>query len=263
MYYYKFKLLARSRSLDFALYGKTPGRERTLIWKGTTVHYRPGTDDVTNIYKILLKGKRCEYSLPPKLKPATILDAGSNIGATTLFFKSLWPEAVVVCCEPQPDNLRLLRKNIESLHKVTIYETAVGARDGQAKIVSPKEKKMVGSFRVSTDIRDDGQTITLMSPESLLARAGLDHFDLIKVDIEGSEYDFLTSYPEEALRKTKWIIGEMHGRKDFEILAYLNPWFDIDIRKRLNKVHYTFNACNRDLTGEIAASFNLKLLQPK
>lgn len=65
-----------------------------------------------------------------------VIDIGANIG----FFTALFAELVggaghVLAIEPEPNNARLLRKNIEArgtLHVVTVAETAVGMNSGIA-----------------------------------------------------------------------------------------------------------------------------------
>lgn len=75
--------------------------------------------------------------------------------------------------------------------------------------------------------------------------------DLIKIDTEGAEYDILTTLDENLLRSVKWIMGELHGERDFELLAFLSRWFDIDTKKSLGNRLFMFRACNKALTPDI------------
>jgi len=52
----------------------------------------------------------------------------------------------------------------------------------------------------------------------------------------------------ELLKRSSWIIGELHSKKDFKLLEYLSAWFDIDLKKTLRKPLYMFNACNKART---------------
>ncbi len=54
------------------------------------------------------------------------------------------------------------------------------------------------------------------------------------------------------LKKVSWLVGELHSKRDFELLNYLQPWFDIDMKKSLGKSLYTFHACNRSLLPGIS-----------
>ncbi len=70
---------------------------------------------------------------------------------------------------------------------------------------------------------------------------------MIKIDTEGSEYDILTALGEDMLSRTQWIMGELHGVRDFELLAYLSQWFDIGVRKGVWERLFMFHARNKTL----------------
>lgn len=89
------RVLARSRSLRFTINAARRVRAKTLAklrWRGHDVFYRPGTSDPFVIYQVLLRrGGKAEYCLPLALEPKVILDIGSNIGTSILFFTNSFP----------------------------------------------------------------------------------------------------------------------------------------------------------------------------
>src|SRR5579863_1356318 len=44
--------------------------------------------------------------------PKRILDLGANIGASALYFATLWPHASIACVEPHAENLSVLRRTV-------------------------------------------------------------------------------------------------------------------------------------------------------
>jgi hypothetical protein len=89
---------------------------------------------------------------------------------------------------------------------------------------------------------------------TLIHRTSLESLDLIKIDTEGAEYDILTAFPTEVLQRVNWIIGELHDHKDFDLLAYLSPWFFIGINKQKIRYRYSsFRAVNRKLAAEMSS----------
>src|SRR5262252_7151497 len=97
------RALARSRSLRFTndmLHptrmldpSSTPSLGR-LRWHGQDVFYRSGTRDPFALYQVLLRsGPKAEYYLPSALKPKTIIDIGSNIGSSIIYFHRRFPDA--------------------------------------------------------------------------------------------------------------------------------------------------------------------------
>src|SRR5438105_7571106 len=119
------KILVRSRSLRFTadMVRQPPTSSLArLRWSGRDVFYRSGTADPFVLYQVLLKsGKKAEYYLPPGLRPKTILDIGSNIGASIIYFHRQFPEAHIFGFEPHPDTFRILRENVAHLRGVMIF----------------------------------------------------------------------------------------------------------------------------------------------
>ena len=80
---------------------------------------------------------------------------------------------------------------------------------------------------------------------SMMRELGIEFADVIKIDTEGSEYDILTSLGHEFLGKVKWIYGELHGNRDFELLAFLSEQFHIGVKKTIDKRLFMFQARNK------------------
>jgi len=79
----------------------------------------------------------------------------------------------------------------------------------------------------------------------ILADLGISKIDIIKIDTEGSEFDILTSIDPDILGRVQWIMGELHGVRDFQLLAYLSRWFDLEVHKKLNSHLFLFHARNK------------------
>ena len=56
-----------------------------------------------------------------------IIDCGSNIGFSVLYFKKLYPLSRLIAFEPNPNTFKLLEKNISqnAIQEVTLYNTAL------------------------------------------------------------------------------------------------------------------------------------------
>lgn len=252
-----FKRLVRSGNPAFAFDVGAFGELKSIFWKGNQIHYRAKTCDVTHIERILLLGRRCEYRLPEAIQPKTILDAGANIGVATHYFKNIFPDARVVCCEPAAENLTVLRKNIELLSDVSVVPCALGARDGDGSM-HRKNPSSFSGFRVR---EDDAGGVEILSYPSLLQRAGVSAFDLVKVDIEGAEHAFFEGMTDDDLQRIKWIVGEIHGENEWLLFHRLSRYFDIDIRKTLTANRNKFHASNRLFSEEHLEGFELRVLQ--
>lgn len=146
------------------------------------------------------------YALSGPLQPRTIVDLGSNVGSSVLYFHLRYPEARIVGVEPSPVSFRQLQRNVGSLPGVEILPRAVAGRDGSmpfhvsphglASSLSPLE----GDFEVTT--------VQVNSLDRLLQELSIDGLDVLKIDIEGAEWEVLSSF--RGLDRVQTVIGELH-----------------------------------------------------
>lgn len=249
----ELKLLLRSHSWSLTRNSSQPFVPGSPLhnhqWNGHSVHYRPGTSDAHLIYGILLKkGKKAEYRLPVKLAPKVILDIGANIGISALFFADQFPQADIYAFEPMPENFAVLQRNAEG-KRITPINVALDATDGQRELIlSPHESNFGGLSFYQRGAAADARrvTVTTRNPASLLRELGVNKVDMIKIDTEGAEHSILVAFDAKLLQEVTWITGELHGEQDFELLAYLSQWFDIELKRNFKKPLFIFNACNKN-----------------
>ncbi len=251
------KRLLRSRDLNFALGLGERGAVQSLHWKGHRIFYRADTSDRAQIERLLLLGKRCEYNLPRKLNPVHILDAGANIGLAVLYFSELFPKAKIVSCEPSKASFELLKLNTSPLPNVSILNCALGKERAMGRLVQNSSRNHAKA-RV---VEDNGGDIPIYDYNELAKVSGVAFFDLIKIDIEGSEYDFLSSMGEAQLKHCSWIVGEVHGDDTWLLFDLLSQHFAIDIRKTMGNKPSKFHACNRTKLESLLSGFDISILQ--
>ncbi len=218
-----------------------------VTWRGHTVHYRPGTSDLTLIYRVLLKPEaKREYRLPD-LEPRVILDIGANIGVTSLLMAERYPNARILAFEPAPENVALLRANTRAIPRIEVYPFALGAQDGELRLRASDDPGNHGGFSFfASGTRDtDSVTVPVRAITGFLREQAIDRVDFIKIDTEGSEYPILMAVDPEVLARVKWITGELHGNRDFALLDHLSQWFDISMRKDLRSRLSIFEAAPR------------------
>lgn len=57
--------------------------------------------------------------------PRVIVDAGANIGLTSVFYSNKYPRAKIFAIEPEPSNFELLKKNTASYTNVVRIQAAL------------------------------------------------------------------------------------------------------------------------------------------
>lgn len=142
-----------------------------------------------------------------------ILDVGANIGLFTLYAARFARHARVFSFEPFPATFSRLLATVHDHHldtRVTCLNyAATGAggvrvmRDGPV----PSQRRALASPSNSAD----GIQVQGKSLEEILDENDLFRVDLLKMDIEGSEYEVLLSAPPHVLKRFDRIALEYHG----------------------------------------------------
>lgn len=143
----------------------------------------------------------------------TIIDLGSNIGLTSLYFAARYPSCRILAVEPNPDSYAMLRANLAALIAAgrcnTLQVAAWRAEEALAIYQEP------GRYSVSTVGRltpgeKVGAGVKGMTLAEIIEHSGFDKVDLLKVDIEGSEIE-LFSGDRNWLQRIRAIAIEFHG----------------------------------------------------
>lgn len=124
-----------------------------------------------------------------------IVDVGAHIGVTVLYYKMIYPKAKLLAIEPNPENARLLRKNIEvnRLTDVDVLEVAVGVENGWIDLhVDMSGDEWYSTSSVYPGAWNNQQRTKRMSVvQKKLSQLLPGKVDLLKMDIEGAEEDVL------------------------------------------------------------------------
>lgn len=162
-------------------------------------------------------------------KSPTIVDCGSNIGLSVLFFKLICPDAKVLAFEPEPQNVGFLQRNVfnNQLENVLVYPLALSNKVGEE--LFRKNNVEEGSLRGSLfSFRGNENTIKVQT--AMLSQYINEPVALVKMDIEGAELLVI----EELILKDKMhfidqLILEYHQVKEGADVQVL-----IDLMKKNN-----------------------------
>jgi FkbM family methyltransferase len=136
-----------------------------------------------------------------------VVDLGSNIGISALYFLTRSPESRVWLYEPVPRNVERLRANLAPFAgRWRLNEAAVADRDGHARFaVGPSGR--YGSLEAE---RGHSIEVHVRHIDSVL-REVLDRegrIDVLKIDTEGSEESTLCSASPELLTRVAVVYAE-------------------------------------------------------
>jgi hypothetical protein len=134
-----------------------------------------------------------------------IIDCGANIGLSVLYFKKHHPNATILAYEPDNINFNLLQKNINSfeMKNVSLFKEAVWIKDGSIDFISDSS--------MSSKINEPENSNSLTKVTCCRLKSSLDRpIDLLKIDIEGAEYQVLKDISEN-LHWVSNMFLEYHG----------------------------------------------------
>lgn len=168
-----------------------------------------------------------------------IFDVGANIGLFPLFLNQSFNSLKIYSFEPIPSIFEVLEKNMElhSIKNVFLFNYGISS-ENQAEVVftfypnmagnsttKPLEKlqqrNVMESFLTQEEVeycfhnqQVQGELRTL---SSVISELEIDTINLLKIDVEGAEYEVLQGIEEKDWGKIKQIIAEVHdveGRVD-------------------------------------------------
>jgi FkbM family methyltransferase len=145
---------------------------------------------------------RRNYDFASTQPNPSIFDCGGNIGLSVIWFKQRYPAGRVVVFEADPALAQVLEQNLASfnLTGVQVVKAAVWTAKGAVRFSSDR----ADGGRVSTDVQDE-------VPSVRLADWITGPVDLLKVDIEGAEFDVLLDLCETGkMRHVQRLICEVH-----------------------------------------------------
>jgi FkbM family methyltransferase len=136
-----------------------------------------------------------------------IIDCGSYIGTSILYFKTKNPSASIIGYEPDENNFTLLKNNVESwgFDDTEIICAAVWTENGTISFNSAGG--MAGSIELNKSEKENPQiSVPCIRLKDILNQP----IDFLKIDIEGAEYAVLKDC-ESQLYHVKNLFVEYHG----------------------------------------------------
>jgi FkbM family methyltransferase len=202
------------------------------------VFLRRDTSDVPTFKQVFLNR---EYALDLG-DPKVIVDGGANIGLFAIEMKQRHPDARIICIEPDPDNFALLKKNVEPYPDIACENCGIWHRDALLKV---HDKYDYGKWGMVVEEDEQGD-VPAMSMASIMQKHGLDHVDVLKLDIETSEKRVFAQNFMNWLPTVRTLVIELHD------------WMEEGCsRTFFNAVNKAFSRYKYSMSGENTVIENL------
>ena len=218
--------------LRMRLHPRDNGCEKGLLFTPQMFEVRERTELEAEIKKVTAVGR-----------PFVFIDIGANVGLFSLFVASCaGPNATILAFEPEPENVRRLKFNIDANQglPIHVFPFALAEREG--------------NILLELDRRDRGGTRTLRANDgvvhadtfsaqcrpllNVLMQEGVQSIDALKIDVEGVEDTILAPFFRDA-PKSLWprllIIEDTSNLWQVDLLSELSAiGYSVAARTKLN-----------------------------
>ena len=157
------------------------------------------------------------------------VDVGANLGRYEVLLGKNYERIIAI--EPSPENISFLKRNVANakVRNIEFLQCAVSSQNGNATLFYGEH---CGAHTLmNADLNAEGLQVKTITLDTLLKRE--DNVDLVKVDVEGAEWEVLEGSKEVLPKIKRWVV-EVHNleqkermAKWFEDKGYSITWLDI------------------------------------
>ena len=171
------------------------------------VYLRLLTTDVQT-YKYVFLEREYAFDLP--FSPATIIDAGANIGMASVYFAHTYPQSRIIAIEPEDSNFDMLAKNVRLYRNVMPMHAALWNHDGEIGISEAESASGETGKWACVTYEGAGSKVRAICMQTLLKEFDQEPIDILKMDIEGAEREVFDR--PVWMNRIRCLMIELHDR---------------------------------------------------
>ena len=191
----------------------SPSAAKAMLWgEGERTHrfhrilhpftYRLTLANRDVVMQNIVRGECVGGRLPASA--SFIVDGGGYIGDSAAVFLSLYPESTCLVFEPS-SNAELALRNLSHYGSRAIVKKAMlGREQGEFDIFE------IGTGSRVVAVSDGAGQLKVTTMDAVLLESPTGKIDILKLDIEGAEYEILRP-PTPWLASVKCLVIELHG----------------------------------------------------
>ena len=162
------------------------------------------------------------------IEPKVIFDVGANVGIWGHTFSTVFPDAAIFCFEPVTKTYNDLESNLKERiveQRIKAYNIGFGEKAGKIRLGKPVERQensgLYSKYYSDKCVNKDGLTggsdvveCRFENINDFCFQSGT-RPDLIKLDVEGCEYEIVRSLSPELLESVQAFIVEVNRNPSF------------------------------------------------
>ena len=160
------------------------------------------------------------FEVLQKLTIQSYADIGANTGEVcNIFFEKLTNLKQAFLFEVDETNFKFMQSNVKNQEKVKMYNSAIYY--GINTPILLRSSNPGGHIVTHTENNNDKNS-NIITNWVTLEGCGIPQVDLVKIDIEGGEYELIGK--SQYIHNTKYIEIEFHFDPGFAILDWINQY---------------------------------------
>jgi len=146
-----------------------------------------------------------------------ILDVGAHVGLFSLYARLLNPNVEILAIEPEEKNFKILKENIKQnkLNRIKAFNVALGGRTEKKSlfISLDSHNHRLESAPESNQKEEalSSQPVQVFSFRDFLDQEKINFISLLKMDIEGGEYDVFSAFMPADFARVGAVVMEYHN----------------------------------------------------
>lgn len=144
-----------------------------------------------------------------------IVDVGAHAGFFSMHARSLNKKVKIVAVEPEPENIKAFEQHVKenNIDGVTLVKAALGLSSEPGKLIVTPDSH---NHRLALGFEDKETLVpvTVLSFADLLAQHKISEVSLLKMDIEGGEYDVFAGMSRADFAMVNYVILEYHEGRE-------------------------------------------------
>jgi FkbM family methyltransferase len=158
--------------------------------------FRPPLDSNCwgHIFEEIYKTGLFNPVIPEKKEGTVVIDAGANLGLASYYFSSRFEK--VLSIEPSSRHFEVLNYMLDynKITNVKPFQFALSNKDGESEFYQYTNRTMDSLYGnlENANLKITGkETVPLKRLDTFMKEQNIEHVDLLKLDVEGVEYEIL------------------------------------------------------------------------
>lgn len=181
--------------------------KKNISIKKTALNLRNGTSDFPVFRQVFMDHEYLLDINPQSVK--SIIDGGCNVGLASIYFSVQYPNAKIAGIEPDDKNFAQAVWNTQSLKNISIMQAGIWNKNC---FLETQFDSRLGEWGVTVkeSLAESSNNIKAVTIDAIMLQNNFETVDILKLDIEGSEFEVFQSGSQLWLPKTRIIIIELH-----------------------------------------------------